>query len=453
MTSTTNDSSQLPISSGDSQLAQQLEGLSLDDEKVDYLSTLPNELIRRFFTLAYAENSGPRLPLNKRLLPFQYEHLFDAVAVHLAGCMSSFIDAVTSNSQLSGYVRKLTVCGNDDKGHCSPNGQRTGLKTFYRLCGKLQNLRELVVDHADNLALLVLKITDPEDAFLHRMSALRFSLVVDRLPSSIHPSLPPPKPAEASHFAKLTYLSLTGPKLDKNAAFAILHASASLRELVLTQHTSDLDLPSLLHRLPNPRQLTNLELSGATSDEPSARTDLVQALSPFTGLTHLRLLGPYDTELPYFYAFLKMLPLVKLDIGPDMPLSAPSILSLLDPSTRHPSLKTLALSNIVAVRGVSTDLEDWEDVYFDEVTGEPKIPPGWRPPVWPEGWTAAIVRQILDASMLAGVDTEGTTFDAGAIEEEYEGERIKVDRYLAMEEEEDYEYGYGDSDSSNAYSL
>ncbi|GAA6005109.1 hypothetical protein JCM10207_008511 [Rhodosporidiobolus poonsookiae] len=460
MTSTTNDSIQLPTSSGDSQLAQQLEGLSLDDEKVDYLSALPNELIRRIFTLAYAEKNALRIPLNKRLLPFQYEQSFGAICVYFGGCMRPFMDAVASSSRVGGFVAHLIVVGNEDEGHCA--GDAPEIKALHRFCRKLTNLRQLIVTKADTFARLVLKPAFAQKCF-PSLSALtiagslqnwqapfrpshyralelysnlaRFDLGIERNSRTIRPSLPPPSAAEASHFAKITRLSLAGTKLDKNAVLAILHASTSVREIVLSQHKSEINLPALLRRLPNPQILTSLELFDANCNETASRTDLSHALSPFSSLTHVRFFGPYDTELPSFYAFLRTLPLVKLDIGPDMPLSASSILASLEPSTRHPSLKILALSNIMAVRGPKTDPDDWEDVYLDKETGEPELPPGWFPPLWVEGWTSAVVRQIAEAAGRAGVKVEGATFEAEAIEEEYGAEEAKIEMYYEALEE------------------
>ncbi|GAA6005068.1 hypothetical protein JCM10207_008501 [Rhodosporidiobolus poonsookiae] len=466
MTSTANNSIQLPTSSGDSQLAQQLEGLSLDDKKVDYLSSLPNELIRRIFTLAYAEKSGPRFPLNKRLLPFHYERVFEFVTVPYDGSMHASINSVcSSTTRLGNYISTLAVEGETEEFRDPP-----GAKPLTKLFTKLRDLRNLIIEDADPVASLVLKtafaqknlpslvtliIDSPLDQWsspYHRQHyrALRFypylatlALEIDRDTFSLRLSHPPPSPANAGHFAAFTSLSFSGSVLDKNAVFAILRAAVSLQDLTLAQQEdSDATLLPLLTCLPNPHRLSHLKLPVSYVEESTVREDIVQPLSPFSNLAHLHLVGPYDTDSPSFYTFLRTFPLVELNIGPGMPLSPSSILALFNPSTRHPSLKVLALSNIMAARGPKIDPEDLDGVHFDEETGEPDIPPGWYPPLWMPGWDASVVRQIAHAAETAGVDTDGTTFEAEAIDREYEEEEIKLELYLEMMDEEALEAGY-----------
>ncbi|GAA6005113.1 hypothetical protein JCM10207_008512 [Rhodosporidiobolus poonsookiae] len=435
MTSTTSDSIQLPTSSGDSELAQQLEGLSLDDEKVDYLSALPNELIRRIFTFAYAEKSAPRFPLNKRLLPFHYEQSLDTITVHYGRCMHRFSDAVVSSSYLGDFVRTLNVAASGEaERHCgrpSPD-----LKMLKGLCKKLLNLRCLDIYDAELLAHLVLNPAFAQKR-LPSLSELSIEDAFERhaLPYHHPPHSTPPSVAEAAHFSTLTHLRLGGMKLDKNAVLAILRASFSLCDLALSQvEAKNVDLLYLLRCLPNPCLLRSLSLYDDDHDPHSYREDLAQPLAPLPNLTHLRLAGPYDTKSPSFYTLLRTLPLIKLDIGSRMPLSPKSIRALVEPSTRHPSLKILALNNVMAIRGPKTDPDNWEDVWRDH-QGEPDVPPGWVLPVWPQGWNARIACRIAEAAKLGGVKIEGMTFEAAAIKEDYDAEERKLEIYLEIIEE------------------
>jgi hypothetical protein len=293
------------------------------------------------------------------------------------------------------------------------------------------------------------------EALMHYPALTDFSLRIDCLPHEYSNLTSLPPLAASKHFARLTSLAVSGIRLDGLALRGMLFGCKELRSLTLNDGGGNLDLVSIVKELTNPSSLRKLAL-GSYESENDEKREIVSFLAKVPLLESLDITGPYDTTSPTFLNALYSLPLDDLAIGAGTLLRPQHVLSLLAPKTRHPFLRRLDLDNIFALRGVTTDPDNPEDVFFNE-DGEPTVGPGWILPSWPEdgSWTPAIVEQIREAAEKAGVRVTGTTFEAEQIEDEFDEEEEKVEMFWEMMEEleamqeEFYDEMYGEEETES----
>lgn len=441
-----------------------LANLALEEPKgVDYLSQLPPEILRTIFRLVYSGPGFPPLPLSRHLKPFHNENRFAVGAVDCNSCLGGLMKTMSRGADLAQYVKVLMI----DMKPGASTATAPAFQPLAKFLRRLKNLRFLSISGPSPVldvvlrpnfakqALGKLKTLQIKSSFLHvhrlrhpfdphhyealnlYRSLVDFSIRVERPYNEYNPLSSLPRPSSSQYFARLQSLDISGKKLDGNALRGILFGCKELTSLVLNDGSGEVDLVAITKELPRLSSLRELTLrSFVIEDATPEERPVVPLLRKTPLLESLDLLGPFDTTSPTFLDALYSLPLRKLAIGLNTPLHPQLLFSLLHPKTRHPSLRTLDLDNIFAVRGASTDPDDFEDIYFDE-DEEPIPPPGWILPAWPEdeSWSPSIIEEIREAADKANVEVSGTTFDAEEIEEEYDEELRKVDAYWEMMEE------------------
>ncbi|GAA5821963.1 hypothetical protein JCM11251_004799 [Rhodosporidiobolus azoricus] len=443
--------------------AARVDSLLLDKsaratDKVDRFSQLPPELLRAIFRLAYADGRGPRGPLSRFLCVFHTEIVYSAVYVDCNRCLKRFMAKVKKQSELAQLVKWLKISTQDeaDEGEEQPPPSPTfkALTTFF---ASLSSLKTLSLIGAPRLVSLVLQVKfakknlqnmhtltlhSPLEGRLFPFNPLHFAalaeystleeftLNVDPRPDPFLPTMILMPRTLCSHFSRLTKLALHGSHLDAACAQAILHACDKLKELSLGDQSGDASLVALLEALPSTASLRELELLSLAHPGAVELEDLVPFLKRVNHLRSLTLAGDFALTSSFFTA-IRSIHLHILVIGPGTPLSPTLLLDELHPSALPSTLGQLHLSHIFAVRGTTTDLDDPEDLYFDQDTGEAILPPGWIPPNWDEdqGWTPEAIEEVREAAAQGDLDVDGMAFEAEEIEEAFLMEVSKLDAY------------------------
>ncbi|GAA6045124.1 hypothetical protein JCM8097_000600 [Rhodosporidiobolus ruineniae] len=437
-----------------------LDQLTLEPPKVDRLSPLPPELLRRIFQLAYVDGGYVRAPLSRSLAPFHNELVYNSVNLDCYRCLKRFTRSILANPE-NGKLVKVLRFGSKEIGEHEDGPKPPTRKLLLKLFAATPNigglffrgdtpLIPLILEpdfaktHFRNLAILsihasFLHVQHPFDpshymALEHYPSLAVLELHIDRLPAN--PVLPiPHSPSLKStqHFQSLNVLRLWSTDLDATSAQAMLSSCRRLTHLTLSDGSGKVNLFDLANHLPNPSLLTHATLHRFKVEEGGAQPvdDPLPFLRRTLSLESLGLVGCVNFS-PAVFTFLHTLTsLHTLDIGPHTPLDPALLLSFLNPSRRHPSLRTLKLSNVFALRGVKTNPQDLTDVWLEEATMQPRLPPGWQVPVWGD-WNEGLVEQVRAAAEKMGIEVEGTTFEAAEIQEEFLAELDKIEGFLEV---------------------
>ncbi|GAA6029839.1 hypothetical protein JCM8097_001073 [Rhodosporidiobolus ruineniae] len=436
------------------------------DEPVDYFSSLPPELIRRIFELAYAEEFPPG-PLSKALLPFFHEHLYTGFRFENYRDLEAFMRHIAAYRDRGKLVSSLRL-GPDELGDEFPpyDGARDDFTTspppsnnqLSKFFAALTRLKFLSIEGADAAITFVLahgsakkrfrNLTDLVVAgsfpgverpfFPGNFSTLALYPALTRLDIDVDRCvLQPTSPtrqltseAPMKHFGRLTSLCIAGDTFDIPSIEAILRSSTSLTDVALTERAGKADLVKLVENVPNPALLKDLSLSTSCGDDDEDDQPAVGDLVPFLRQTplleYLYVDGAAEVSPVFFDALYSLRHLETLDIGEDTSLSPEHLLGYL--SRPHSSLRLLSLSNIFSERGEPLEYVGLDDVPFSE-DGKPLLL-GWSRPFWRDGWTVEAVKKVREAAEKLGLVVEGSTFDAETYEEDAAEETARLCRFV-----------------------
>ncbi|BGP14996.1 hypothetical protein JCM10213v2_002951 [Rhodosporidiobolus nylandii] len=402
---------------------------STADELVDRLSALPVELIREIFTLARGDGrrAGRAFasPLSRQLAPLWYEQVYRDVYLGRAIDYERFLRALHEKPDVAKLVRSLRLSKPSPPMPTPPDFDYAQYQADFteQACAillALPALRQLRVYRCAPLAEAVLTATagnhlnleeitfqapfwrrkHPFDLSSYQRLDLYPRLVsLTLLQLSDDPGVPPPELSSLTPpviFTRLTslYMDFRGQQQDKLGL--ILSACSALQSLSLLDESSNPqgDLLSSLQHLPHPSGIVELALA---SNFPCAPSRVPLILAPFSNLLHIYFCGKTFHLLDDTFTCLSALPLRSVHLGSD---TKPS------PSSATSSLE------LEHVDAHMVDLGDPDpDGLYRNFAGEVILPEGdFDLPLWEDGWSSEVVREMQQAADRAGVKTAGSTF-------------------------------------------
>ncbi|GAA5869832.1 hypothetical protein JCM3774_000508 [Rhodotorula dairenensis] len=396
--------------------------------RIDRFSRLPNELLRRIFTLAYAKNT-PSAPLSRRLRPFYDAVAFRALKAGNDARVHSLNRNLTGRPGLGQAVRQLVI---EEAGTKS----RLGFDDINALFASLTNLQYLGLGVRDSSWVDAVLPNTPEAKTILPASIVSLVIVApgDRRRDAYDPAqlgaltqLPnltalsldfrskyqgleqPSSAASELSLPDVTDLSVGLPK-GFSSVNSLLGCFPHLHKLGITSHAAEPTFASALASVKSPAEIKELTIKAS----PKKGWRFPDELAAFSSLKSLVLAGQLQHLEENAYKVLERVPLTSLAVGKKSDIDAEVLTALLGKEGLCPTIKTLRLDNLVA-KGPS---EDELDAAIDD--GELfSIPYYFVLPTWsaafPYGWYCS----LAGVAAQAGVALTGSTVKAAELVERY----------------------------------
>jgi hypothetical protein len=458
---------------------------------LDRLSSLPVELLREIYELAYPRNEAkPSAPLSKRHLPFFLERLYSSASVKSYVDFARLCRAITRNRGFGVLIKHLSVDlpfverrrpgvgGEKEKVEqewpfqwLNPNKvifffRHLSAANSIRLSGSTYLVQSLlspvVVLDLINLTDLSLRSTfdsleDPFHPawystlpFLTKLESL--TIDVERKADTIVARHPPPQGLSPILMPSLFALTLRGPLTSSPSVAQLIGSFADIFDLSLSDYYAKTSLVPLVKALEMPERLFRLALDAghALEYDPALETVLLD----LKGLEFLELAGGCASSSPSFYDTLRKIPdLSSLDLGMDAPASTKQLIELISGPRRHPKLKALRLGVVWGNSGDTADgssnpffngevrpshsFQDWPTLTFSPfLISPPSIPshfPSFAPclqwilPDWTRSFSRKGLERLIRKAKTAGVKVDGDSVEAMAIEDAFVDEQKYYD--------------------------
>ncbi|GAA5861418.1 hypothetical protein JCM1840_005362 [Sporobolomyces johnsonii] len=427
-------------------MASEIASSGSEELQVDHLSLLPPELLAPIFAIARRDNRDKALltaPLSKHLVPFQLQAGYRDIHLANYNQLHKLSDTVLANPPLGSMIRRLWFIlelrqEGGQRGRWSEQEAPAWLTddrlaaTFQRL-DHLEGLRAVA---SSGVASFVLRsssllcfprtltqlslhssfngwdthsLTYPSSTFTLPSQITHFILQFLPCSSSYTPesnvsSLNQPVPSSA--LPALEYLELVGPICTIRSFSQLVSSCSRLTTLNLRSTSLHSDFTALLQALPTPQSVTTLRIASSflrpTRGPPSV--DVGPLLVRFTNLQRLNLSGGCSTYGPDFFASLHTLPIRGLYLGPNEPVRAQSLLSLIAGPSKHPSLNVLFLNHVRSGK-IGTRVGPHE---LD-------MPADWDVPSFPPNLSQRNVVGLYMAGRANGVQVWGSAVKAAAV--------------------------------------
>ncbi|GAA6004978.1 hypothetical protein JCM10207_008468 [Rhodosporidiobolus poonsookiae] len=403
------------------------------------LETLPNELLRDVFEMAYDRDdldmtlaSTPR-PISKRSLPFQHYQLFADVRLTTYKQLASFARAVVDTQELEKMIKRLWVdiepediCVQGVKIESSFPDSLFPANLLARLLQTLTHLKKLTLQDYSEVVRRVLSLPLTITDFLPCLSELELdstfdftndpfetdhlralsmfprletlSIFVNRAANGLNPSTPPTGPLPP--LPSVLSFTTRGPFNRASNVVHLVSQLVNLKALDLSSENPYPEVPSpatplamvLLHLL-NPAALRILIFESAEANDWASDAFFV-FLAEFPNLVNLLIDGLVPEGIilsPRFYETILSLPLRRLELGAHLGgLNLADLIRLVE--TPHRKLRHLTLAQRVDDDGLG----------------------GWY-----EGFGTEDVDELVEVAREWGVRVDGTAVEAcDAVHEE-----------------------------------
>jgi hypothetical protein len=426
---------------------------------VDRFSKLPNELLHRIFSLAYAR-STPTEPLSRRLRPFYDALKFIKIAAR-GSRIRSLYEAVTARPAFGSAVREARLVNR-------ASDTQLGTSEVQTLFELLPNLKIVDISGSDSAPWLEAVFPTRDGA----ETALRPSVKVLCVESSdAHgagydakvlaalkqlPNLEDGQlhlPGSSADQADSSMVDLSLPGVDR--LHLDLHGNGAavgdfvacfprLRSLSLRACEATCDFSPALAGIKSYKDLRSICLRG----HAPLGWQFPKELAKFAALEVLGLDGDFAHVGPEAYGALQYVPITTLYISTGSDVSAAGLETLLGPRGSCPTLRFLRLDNLSADYPPDLGRAEIEDEEFnlyefaDSSYEAASILSRFKLPRWTTQFSRSAYDRLARAAKSHGVVVKGSTVAACRIDRHYEELFGVVDEWreveaVQMDEEDD----------------
>ncbi|GAA5835501.1 hypothetical protein JCM5353_002377 [Sporobolomyces roseus] len=422
---------------------------------IDRFSILPAEIIQLVFVDLNSSDEALRLPISKRILPFQQQLRFKRA--RLASQDQLTLGCATVESGLSPlrYVEDLTIIiGQLQESGVTEESEDPSVPSCRQLQLFLRSLvrvKRLYVSGSSRIAGLLLT-SQIAASSLPRITSLLIRSTLDDFDDPFHPAhyavlsnypelthlaLDIVRPSSSIRFyskplthlnrfsSSITSVSLSGPLTTcKTSVTDLLNSIGYLDAVSLADRSDASRLYELLDGFDERAEITCLDLERTEGDENPPGGSIAYILDACPNLERLTVEGCCDLLTPSFYAALRCLPLKTLEINIGVDISLDQLTSVITGNDKLETLGRIEFNNVFGEAGSRIEEQgcpwtppeyDYWDVY-----------PDWYLPDWTDEFDGEKLAAFIEVAEREGIQVSGTAVEALAVDEGFEEELAEL---------------------------